>query len=115
MEQEGTTGQPFAGDLTIVDYLYRIAGEYAEKTAVFMADVALTYRELNQRSNQLAHYLRQQGVGEDSVVAILLPRGMEMLIAIFGIVKAGGPTCLWHSVRRAAGSTRCLTTAPPRI
>lgn len=90
MEQEGTTGQPFAGDLTIVDYLYRIAGEYAEKPAVFMADVALTYRELNQRSNQLAHYLRQQGVGEDSVVAILLPRGMEMLIAIFGIVKAGG-------------------------
>lgn len=90
MEQQGTTGQSTTDDQTIVDYLYRIAGEYGEKSAVLMDDAALTYRELNARSNQLAHYLRGQGIGEDSVVAIHLPRGMAMLIAIFAIVKAGG-------------------------
>ena len=71
-------------------YLYRIADIYADKSAVFMGDKVVTYRELNERSNQLAHYLREQGIGADSVVAIMFPRNIDMLIAIFGIVKAGG-------------------------
>lgn len=90
MQQHEKVDQPMTDEQTIVDYLYRIADSYADKSAVFMGDKAITNRELNERSNQLAHYLRAQGIGKDSVVAILFPRSIEMLIAIFAIVKAGG-------------------------
>lgn len=90
MQLHEKVDQPILDDQTIVDYLYRIADSYADKSAVFMGDKVVTYRELNERSNQLAHYLREQGIGADSVVAIMFPRSIDMLIAIFGIVKAGG-------------------------
>ncbi|WP_202704541.1 AMP-binding protein, partial [Flavobacterium sp. UGB4466] len=47
-------------------------------------------RELNERSNQLAHYLRERGVQEETLVPICMDRGVEMLIGILGILKAGG-------------------------
>jgi len=49
----------------------------------------LTYRELNSRSNQLAHYLQQLGVGADVLVAICMERSLEMAIAVLGILKTG--------------------------
>ncbi len=51
---------------------------------------AMTYRELNQRANQLAHYLRQCGVGPDIRVGISMQRSLDMIVAIFGVLKAGG-------------------------
>jgi surfactin family lipopeptide synthetase A len=53
-------------------------------------DVTLTYRQLNDRANQLAHALQDWGVGPDVLVAVNLPRSLEMTIAILGILKAGG-------------------------
>jgi amino acid adenylation domain-containing protein len=50
----------------------------------------LTYRELNQRANQLAHYLKALGVGPEVPVGICLERSLEMVIGILGILKAGG-------------------------
>ena len=50
----------------------------------------LTYQELNERSNQLAHYLRSKGVKEETLVPICMERGMEMIIGILAILKAGG-------------------------
>lgn len=50
----------------------------------------LTYRELNERSNQLGHYLQGIGVGPDVLVGIALERSVEMVIGIYGILKAGG-------------------------
>jgi aspartate racemase len=50
----------------------------------------LTYRELNQRANQLAHYLRQMGVGPEVRVGVSLHRTIEMPVAVLGILKAGG-------------------------
>jgi amino acid adenylation domain-containing protein len=49
----------------------------------------LTYRELNIRANQLAHYLRRQGVGPEVLVALCVERSLEMIIGLLGIVKAG--------------------------
>src|SRR5207302_2119243 len=51
---------------------------------------AFTYRELNERANQLAHYLRQQGVGPDRPVGLCLERSVETMVAVLGILKAGG-------------------------
>jgi amino acid adenylation domain-containing protein len=50
----------------------------------------LSYRELNQRANQVARYLRKRGVGPDILVGVCLERSLEMVIALFGVWKAGG-------------------------
>ena len=50
----------------------------------------LTYRELNRRANQLAHYLQKQGVGPEVLVGICFERRLEMLVSMLGVLKAGG-------------------------
>ncbi len=61
-----------------------------DKVALKFEDKTLTYRELNNRSNQLAHLLRQKEVKADQVVGLLINRSLEMIIGILGILKAGG-------------------------
>ncbi|QJI28340.1 amino acid adenylation domain-containing protein [Pseudomonas sp. ADAK18] len=58
--------------------------------AVQAGEQRLTYVELNRRANQLAHHLREQGVGPDSRVAICVERGLDMVVGLFAILKAGG-------------------------
>lgn len=48
-----------------------------------------SYRELNQQANQLAHYLRAKKIGRNQLLAICLPRGIEMMVALLGVLKAG--------------------------
>ena len=61
-----------------------------EATALVFAEQRLSYRELNERANQLAHYLRAHGVGREVRVAVCLPRSIELVVALLGIFKAGG-------------------------
>lgn len=61
-----------------------------DNIAVIFGDQKLTYRELNEKANQLAHYLRKQGVKPESLVALCIDRSLEMLIGMLGILKAGG-------------------------
>jgi amino acid adenylation domain-containing protein len=61
-----------------------------EAVALTFGDDQLTYAELNARANQLAHYLRLQGVGLESLVGIAVERSVEMLVGMLGILKAGG-------------------------
>ncbi len=84
---------------TRVDYpqdicLHQLFEAQVERTpdaiAVTFEDVHLTYQELNQRANQLAHYLRGLGVGPGTLVGVCLERTAEMLAALLGILKAGG-------------------------
>ncbi len=58
--------------------------------ALHFKDRKLSYRELNARANQLAHYLRKLGVEPDSRVGICVHRSPEMIIGLLGIMKAGG-------------------------
>ena len=58
--------------------------------AVVFERQQLTYRELNTRANQLAHYLRKQGVGPEVLVGICIERSLEMVIGLLGVLKAGG-------------------------
>ncbi len=60
------------------------------KTAVACNGERLTYEELNKRANQLAHYLRSQGVGPEIVVALCIRRSLDMIVGILGILKSGG-------------------------
>ncbi|MEG4572782.1 amino acid adenylation domain-containing protein [Microcoleus sp. N3A4] len=58
--------------------------------ALVFEDEQLTYQELNQRANQLAHHLRNLGVGAEVLVGICVERSLEMVVGILGILKAGG-------------------------
>lgn len=58
-------------------------------TAIVFGDKTLTYRELNERANQLARYIRRKGVTSNSIVGLMVNRSLEMVIGILGILKAG--------------------------
>jgi len=60
------------------------------RPAVRFGDQQLSYGELNERANQLAHHLRRLGVGPDGLVGLCVERSAEMLVALLGILKAGG-------------------------
>src|SRR5580658_6217571 len=64
--------------------------ERQDAVAVNLAEKTLTYRELNERSNQLAARLRTLGVRPEVPVALYLDRSLEMVVAILGVLKAGG-------------------------
>ncbi|MBW4933392.1 non-ribosomal peptide synthetase [Marinobacter sp. F4206] len=66
------------------------ADRFPDRTALVYKDVELSFRELDNQANQLAHWLINRGVVTETVVPILMDRSMEMLIAINGILKAGG-------------------------
>ena len=71
--------------------------------ALVFAEQQLSYRELNARANQLGHYLRAAGVGPEVLVGLCLERSVEMIVAVLGILKAGGAFVpLNPLVRRAA-------------
>jgi amino acid adenylation domain-containing protein len=61
-----------------------------EATALVFEDTSLTYAELNARANRLAHHLIALGVHPESRVAIALPRGIDMVVAVLATLKAGG-------------------------
>jgi len=61
-----------------------------QAVAVVFEDQQLTYRELNTKANQLAHYLQTLGVKPEILVGICVERSIEMVIGLFGILKAGG-------------------------
>ena len=61
-----------------------------EAVAVQFEGKVLTYRELNSRANQLAHYLRELGIGPEKLVGICVERSLEMVVGLLGILKAGG-------------------------
>ncbi|MBC3955564.1 non-ribosomal peptide synthetase [Pseudomonas triticifolii] len=59
-------------------------------TALVLEREHLTYHQLNARANQLAHRLRELGVGPDVLVGVAVPRSLDMVVALLAILKAGG-------------------------
>jgi amino acid adenylation domain-containing protein len=69
--------------------LTKSAERYPGKMAVWARGRSLTYRELNQRSNQLAHLLRERGIQKGDRVGIYFPKCVESVVAMLAVVKAG--------------------------
>ncbi len=70
-----------------------IVDRYPEKDALIFSGrerMALTYEQLDKRSNQLAHYLLSEGIKPELFVAVYTERSLEMIVGILGIMKAGG-------------------------
>ncbi|HEY9815189.1 MAG TPA: amino acid adenylation domain-containing protein [Candidatus Obscuribacterales bacterium] len=83
---------PIAGDASLCLHQGFEAQVERSPDAIAVIDrhKSFTYRELNQRANQLAHTLRQQGVKPETRVGLFVERSLDMLVALFGILKAGG-------------------------
>ncbi len=74
--------------------IHQLFEEQVERTpdavAVVFENQQLTYQQLNQRANQLAHHLQSLGVGLEVLVGICVERSIEMVVGLLGILKAGG-------------------------
>jgi amino acid adenylation domain-containing protein/non-ribosomal peptide synthase protein (TIGR01720 family) len=72
--------------------LFQLAVTKASSAAavVDVDDSVITYAELNARANRLAHYLRSRGVGCESVVGVCVEPGVDVLVALLGVIKSGG-------------------------
>lgn len=79
----------FPKDKTIVDLFYEQAADKPDHIAVVYQGKKLNYRELDLKSNQLANYLREKGVKEETFVGICITHSLEMIVGILGILKAG--------------------------
>jgi amino acid adenylation domain-containing protein/non-ribosomal peptide synthase protein (TIGR01720 family) len=90
LDEFNRTESPYKKELTIIDLFEEQVQAVPDKAALIFDDRQMTYTELNQQANQLAHVLRETGVGPEDCVAILAERSFEMLIGIYGIIKAGG-------------------------
>ncbi|CDG80827.1 non-ribosomal peptide synthetase [Janthinobacterium agaricidamnosum] len=78
-------------DTQTVHQLFELqAARVPQRIAVTFEGAGLSYQELNRRANRLAHYLRHQGVGAESLVALCLERSFDMIVAILAVMKAGG-------------------------
>jgi amino acid adenylation domain-containing protein len=84
------TATDYRRDLCIQDFFEEQVERTPEATAVICEHQHLSYVSLNARANQLAYYLRKQGVGPEVLVGICVERSLEMLVGIMGILKAGG-------------------------
>lgn len=75
---------------TLHELFERQAMIYPNAIAVTYEKEKVTYKELNERANQLAHYLQKKGIGPDTLVGLCVERSLEMIVGILGILKAGG-------------------------
>jgi len=90
LEEWNETGTAFPRAATIAELFEEQAAKRAEAVALRYEEEQQSYGELNERANQVAHYLRRQGVGAEVVVGILMERSLEMVSAVLGVLKAGG-------------------------
>jgi len=70
-------------------YFEQSANQYPDAVALEQGEKRISYSEVEATSNRLARYLRQQGIGRDDKVILLLPRCAEVIIVMLGILKAG--------------------------
>jgi amino acid adenylation domain-containing protein len=90
LKEFNDTEVEYPRDKTIADLFEEQVKRTPEATAVVYEGSSLSYRELDERSSQVAHYLKGLGVREESLVCMCVDRSLEMIVGILGIMKAGG-------------------------
>ncbi|MEU4805237.1 amino acid adenylation domain-containing protein [Actinosynnema sp. NPDC023587] len=76
-------------DVAVTDLFEARVAAAPDATAAVFQDVPMSYGELNARANRLARLLVARGVGPETIVALAMPRSLEMLVAVLGVLKAG--------------------------
>ncbi|MBJ8090910.1 amino acid adenylation domain-containing protein, partial [Bacillus cereus] len=77
-------------DVVIQELFEQQVIQNPDSVALVYKDQQLTYKELNEKVNQLAFYLQKRNIGPESMVGVYIERSLEMIVSILGIIKAGG-------------------------
>ncbi|MGP2443054.1 condensation domain-containing protein, partial [Streptomyces sp. JW3] len=88
VERWNDTGRPVA-PATVPELIAEWAMRAPENAAVRCGSAELSYAELDERANRLARYVIRLGIGAESRVGLRLPRGVDMVVAVLGVWKAG--------------------------
>lgn len=89
LDRWGNGPRPSLESARLTDLFADQVERVADQLAVTHAGHRLTYRQLDERSNQLAHLLRSEGTGEGDVVGVQMRRTADLAVAMLGIIKAG--------------------------
>ncbi|RKI08338.1 amino acid adenylation domain-containing protein, partial [Corallococcus praedator] len=84
------THRDYPTDVTLHGLVEAQVARTPDAVAVDFEGLRLTYRELDARANQLAHHLRERGVGPEVRVGVCVERSLELVVALLGVLKAGG-------------------------
>ncbi|MHA4812444.1 amino acid adenylation domain-containing protein, partial [Flavitalea flava] len=84
------TKRPYPESMTVPALFEAQAQSTPDHIALIFGEQQLTYRTLHERSNQLGHFLKANGVKEETLVAICIERSVELMVGILGVLKAGG-------------------------
>jgi|GEM_PF-1686050 len=90
LEELNDNRVPYPAHLCLHQLFEESAARHPEAIAVEFANLKLTYAQLNQKANQLAHHLQSLGVKSETIVGLCVDRSLEMVIGLLGILKAGG-------------------------
>lgn len=80
---------PYPKEKTIAELIEEQALKTPEKIAITFKESALTFKELNDKSNMLAQYLRAQNIGRNDIIGIMLERSLELIVSIIAVLKSG--------------------------
>ncbi|MFD7450268.1 amino acid adenylation domain-containing protein [Kitasatospora sp. NPDC059827] len=119
----GAAAQPFAPvdaappprNTTLPALFAAQAARTPEAVAVTAPDARLDYRALDERANRLAHLLVARGAGPESFVAIALPRGAELVVAVLAVLKAGAAYLPLEPAHPAERTGHALADARPLL
>ncbi|MCF3572346.1 amino acid adenylation domain-containing protein [Planktothrix agardhii 1806] len=90
LELWNQTNTNYSQDKTLVDLFEEQVKSYPNNIALVFEEQSLTYQELNQKANQLAHFLHQNyQIKPDTLIGICVERSLDMAIALLGVLKAG--------------------------
>jgi amino acid adenylation domain-containing protein len=90
VETWNATARPYPAEACIHEIFEGHARRAPGAPALVFDSTVMSYGELDARANQLAHWLRARGVGADALVPLLFDRSPQMIVAILGVLKAGG-------------------------
>ncbi|MFH8348636.1 amino acid adenylation domain-containing protein [Streptomyces sp. NPDC018045] len=90
LRRDASAARPAARHRTLPELFAEQVARTPDATALVFEDVTLSYGELNARANRLAHRLTAQGVRPETPVAVVLPRSVELAVALLAVLKAGG-------------------------
>jgi len=83
------TQKKYPINITVQELFENQVEKTPDKIALTYEEKSLTYKELNEKSNQLANYLRSLGVHPETLIAVVCERSLEMMVSLLGILKAG--------------------------
>ncbi|NBC43821.1 amino acid adenylation domain-containing protein, partial [Corallococcus exiguus] len=109
------TEQEYARESSIAEELSRQVAQRPDAVAVECGEERLTYGQLDEKANQLAHLLRSKGVGAEERVGLCLERSVELVVALVGIAKSGGAYVPLEADYPQARLEQMVSEVKPRV